>query len=271
MTFEAGPYVYRGSAFTATANVIGAGGLSQAVTVTYSGDCLNVTSANGCTASATYPGDANHTASTNSKSITITKADAVIDVTPYSVTFDGFSHTATGTATGVLGANLSADLDLSGTTHTNAGTYTDGWIFTDSTGNYNDASGTVDDFIGLASSTTTVTFEAGPYVYRGSAFTATANVIGAGGLSQAVTVTYSGDCLNVTSANGCTASATYPGDANHTASTNSQSITITKRPDHGLCRGRHQGLRRHDEFVADAPHHLRHAGRFRHPELQPDL
>ena len=52
-------------------------------------------------------------------------------VTPYSVTYDGNSHTATGTATGVGGVDLGSDLNLSGTTHTNAGTYgSDGWTFT---------------------------------------------------------------------------------------------------------------------------------------------
>ena len=67
----------------------------------------------------------------------ITAAIATIAVTPYTVTFNANPHTAVGTATGVEGANLSNDLDLSGTTHTNAGTYnTDAWTFTDPTGNY---------------------------------------------------------------------------------------------------------------------------------------
>jgi len=39
-------------------------------------------------------------------------------------------HTAAGTATGVKSEAL-AGLDLSGTTHTNAGTTTDTWTFTD--------------------------------------------------------------------------------------------------------------------------------------------
>ena len=133
VTFEAGPYTYRGTAFTATAAVTGVGGLNQPVTVSYSGDCLNVTVANGCTATANFAGDANHNGSSDSKSITIEKA----------------------------------------------------------------------------SSTTTVTFEAGPYTYRGTAFTATAAVTGVGGLNQPVTVSYSGDCLNVTVANGCTATANF--------------------------------------------------------------
>jgi hypothetical protein len=67
---------------------------------------------------------------------TINKANAIITVTGYSVTFDGLAHTATGTATGVLGEDLSAGLDLNSTTHTNVGTYLDVVTFTDVTGNY---------------------------------------------------------------------------------------------------------------------------------------
>ena len=47
------------------------------------------------------------------------------------MTYDGNAHTATGQAIGAKGEILSG-LDLSGTTHTNAGTYaTDPWTFTD--------------------------------------------------------------------------------------------------------------------------------------------
>src|SRR5205814_1257367 len=131
VTFEAGPYVYRGTAFTATAAVTGVGGLNQAVAVVYRGEGTNVT-VGGWTATATYAGDQNHDGSTDAKSVTLTKA----------------------------------------------------------------------------SSSTVVTFEAGPYVYRGTAFTATAAVTGVGGLNQAVAVVYSGECTNVT-LGGCTATATY--------------------------------------------------------------
>ena len=48
-----------------------------------------------------------------------------------------------------------SDLDLTGTTHTNAGTYTDTWVFTDTTGNYNDSTGTVVDIIDKALQTIT--------------------------------------------------------------------------------------------------------------------
>ncbi|PYT52123.1 MAG: hypothetical protein DMG43_12675, partial [Acidobacteria bacterium] len=162
----------------------------------------------------------------------IDPATASITVTPYHVTYDATAHTASGTATGVGGVNLSADLTLSGTTHTSAGTYSsDSWTFTDPTGNYkNVAATTVTDQIDQATSTTAVTFEAGPYTYRGTAFTATAAVTGVGGLNQSVTVVYSGDCTNVTTANGCTATANFAGDMNHSGSTDSKSITITQAP-----------------------------------------
>ena len=99
---------------------------------------------------AVYGGDADNQGSpSNVVSETITKANAVIVVTPYTVSYDGNPHTATGTATGVETpnpANLSSLLNLSGTTHTDIGTYTDTWTFAGN-GNYNSASGTITDLI----------------------------------------------------------------------------------------------------------------------------
>ena len=85
------------------------------------------------TITAVYGGDPDNLGSTsNSVNQTITKASAVIVITPYSLTFDGNPHTATGTATGVESptpADLSGLLDLSSTTHTSPGRYTDTWTF----------------------------------------------------------------------------------------------------------------------------------------------
>ena len=81
--------------------------------------------------------------------LTINKANAVIVVTPYDVIYDGNPHTATGTATGVESptpANLSGLLNLSGTTHTDPGSYTDTWTFAGNV-NYASASGTITDVI----------------------------------------------------------------------------------------------------------------------------
>ncbi len=74
----------------------------------------------------------------------INKANVAISAQPYNVVYDGAWHAATGVAYGVNGA-------LNGFTtnsvHINAGSYADGWSFIDSTGNYNNTSGTMTDTI----------------------------------------------------------------------------------------------------------------------------
>ena len=87
----------------------------------------------------------------------ILQANASVSVTPYSATYDATQHTASATATGVGDIDLSGDLNLTGTQHTNAGTYNgDAWSFTDSNGNYAPRSGTVNDAIAQATATTGV-------------------------------------------------------------------------------------------------------------------
>ena len=126
---------------------------------------------------------------------TIAQAQANIVITPYGVTYDKQAHIATGTATGVGGADLSADLDLSATQHTNAGTYFDGYSFNDPSGNYIDASGIlfVEDTIRQAHATVTVT----PYsvTYDGQAHIATGTATGIGGedLSAGLILDYVGN------------------------------------------------------------------------------
>ncbi len=91
-------------------------------------------------------GGHNYMVTTTTAAGTIDKANANIVVTPYDVEYDTLAHTATGTASGVMSESL-AGLNLSGTTHTNAGEYSDTWTFTDVTGNYKNASGTITDKI----------------------------------------------------------------------------------------------------------------------------
>jgi hypothetical protein len=101
-----------------------------------------ITGAGSATITAHQAGNVSYSPAPDvAETLAIDKATASITVTPYSVAYDGNPHTATGTATGVespLPANLSGLLDLSGTTHTNPGTYSDTWTFE---GNLNYASG----------------------------------------------------------------------------------------------------------------------------------
>jgi hypothetical protein len=99
---------------------------------------------------ATYTGDTTLDGSEASGlTQNVAQAIATINVSSYSVAYDGAAHTATGTVYGVDGSLLSG-LELSGTTRTNAGITTDIWTFHDPSGNYQDASGTIVNTIGSA-------------------------------------------------------------------------------------------------------------------------
>jgi hypothetical protein len=81
----------------------------------------------------------------------INKADATIVVNGYTGIYDGAAHGASGSATGVLSEAL-AGLDL-GASFTNVPGGTANWTFTDVTGNYNDAAGSVAIVINKADAT----------------------------------------------------------------------------------------------------------------------
>jgi hypothetical protein len=99
----------------------------------------------------------------------VNKATATVTVTPYSVTYDGLGHTATaGTVTGVNGEKGATvgTVILSGTTHTNAGSYpSDSWTLTGGA-NYNDIGTTVSNNISKVTPTVLVT--GGIYTNSGS-------------------------------------------------------------------------------------------------------
>lgn len=118
VSFEPGPYAYRGTAFSATANVTGVGGLSLSLPVTYGGDCTNVTTPAGCAASATFGGDANHLGSSASANITITPGTATVTLANLSQAFTGgpLAPTATTNPPGLA-------VTIAGAPQTNAGSY----------------------------------------------------------------------------------------------------------------------------------------------------
>jgi hypothetical protein len=98
---------------------------------------------------ATLAADENYSgASSVPFNFTISKANATISVVPYDVKYDNNEHIATGTATGVVGEDLSSLLDLNLTRHTTVDTYTDNWSFAGNS-NYNSDSGTITDRINL--------------------------------------------------------------------------------------------------------------------------
>src|SRR5262249_44536824 len=161
--------------------------------------------------------------------------------TGYAVTYDGAAHTAGGTATGVGGVTLpSSDLDLSHTTHTNAGTYNgDRWSFADP--NYVPQSGTVSDRIAPATPTVRVTAAGGAYTQ--GPFAATAAVAGFDGTFgpglEGVTPTltyYAGPTATGTPLGGAptlpgtyTVLASFAGSADYTPASATATFTITRQ------------------------------------------
>ena len=190
--------VYDGAGHGATGSESGVGG-ENAGTLMLGDTFLNFP---GGTADWTFTGNGDYKDQSGEVAITISKATATISIASYGVTYDGHTHTATGSATGVLGESLSG-LNLSADTHTNAGAYSsDAWTFTDTTGNYNNASGTVNDSIAKANAAIVVA----PYspTYDGHAHTAKGSATGVLGESL------SGLDLSVTTH---TNAGSYIGDA----------------------------------------------------------
>ncbi|HEY3335388.1 MAG TPA: hypothetical protein VGK16_09170, partial [Candidatus Limnocylindrales bacterium] len=212
---------YTGSAQTpCSASVTGAGSLSQTVTVTYS----NNADAGSATAAAFYAGDANHTGSSDSKTFTIDKASSTTTVscTAGPFTYTGSAQTPCSvTVIGTGGLNLTPDPDY--TRNTNAGTATASYTYTgdaNHTGSTDSKTFTIDK----ASSSVSINCPAS-VIYNGSAqepCTAIVTRVGAGTLG--LTVGYSTN----TSAGTANASASYPGDANHSGDSTSTTFTIDK-------------------------------------------
>jgi hypothetical protein len=182
---------YTGSAITpCTASVTGPGGLNESVTLTYS----NNTDAGTATASATYAASANHLGNSDSKTFTISKADPTVAVTGGTFTYDGTVKAATGTVTGVAGANLGgAAISYSpggASAPINAGTYTATGSFAGN-GNYNSATG--NGTITINKANQTITWAQPAAISYGTALSATqlnATVAGVNGGTQPGALSY---------------------------------------------------------------------------------
>ncbi len=125
----------------------------------------------------------------------ITKANASVGVTPYSVAHDGLPHTATvDFITGVNGESGASvgTANVSNTTHTAAATYNDSWSFTGSA-NYNDIAATA--IIDTITGSGYTTWTSGPFLHP-LTDTNPAHDFDGGGLSTAIEWVVKGDPTN---------------------------------------------------------------------------
>jgi hypothetical protein len=177
------------------------------------------TDAPGGTATWTFSGGTNYHDASGSVQITIDKADASIDVQGTTVTYDGNAHGATGTATGIQGEDLTANLDL-GDTFTDFPGGTATWTFSGGT-NYRDASGTVDVTIDKADATIDVHGATGTYDGHAHGATGTATGVHDEDLSANLQLG-----ATFTAAPGGTATWTFSGATNYHDASGSVQVVI---------------------------------------------
>ena len=151
--------VYDGNAHGASvSSATGVGGVDLSSFVNLGSMFANVP---GGTANWSFA-NPNYVSQSGTANITITPANATITLMPYSLTYDGTAHSDSYSVIGVKGEALSG-MDVTGTTNTNVGTYSDSWTFTDITGNYNNASGNVTDVISPATAMISISGFSGQY------------------------------------------------------------------------------------------------------------
>jgi hypothetical protein len=218
------PYTYTGAAqtpCTAQAAGVGMSPVDVSASLVYAANIA----AGGATAHASWAGDPNHTGAAGDGGFTIGLASSVVTVTCTA----GAPHTYTGAAqtpctaqvTGV-GGLIAAVTPVGYTNNTNVGTAGASATYAGDA-NHTGSTGSGTFTINQATSTVTVSCPAS-VPYTGSAQTpCSAGVTGVGGLSLALTVSYT----NNTAVGTASASASYAGDTNHTGATGSKTFAIS--------------------------------------------
>jgi hypothetical protein len=167
---------YDGAAHGATGTATGVNGEDLGALLNLGDTFIN---APGGIANWSFAGNDQYNAASGSVAIAITRVDATVSVTGFSGVYDGAPHGATGTATGVLGENLSSLLNL-GASFTNVPGGLAAWTFGGDT-NYNATSGSA--AIEISKATPVLTWPQPAAVASGTVLgaaqlNATANVAG---------------------------------------------------------------------------------------------
>jgi hypothetical protein len=189
------------------------------------------------TLSVTFtPNDSSHWASaTKTTTFTVDKAAPVVTVTGGTFTYDAQPHSASGTATGVLGEVLTpVQLLYNGTSETppvDAGTHTVSASFTGS-GNYTPAQSAAVPLV-IDKATPIMSLAAETVTYDGQPHSASAAAVGVNNESLTpVVITYNGSTAMPVSAGTYAVEARYDGSTNYNALVRSATLTIVKAVPH---------------------------------------
>jgi hypothetical protein len=212
--------VYDGASHGSTGTATGVNGEDLSAALNLGGSFTN---APGGTAQWSFSGGGNYADQNGEAAISIAKAAAAIVVNGFTGVYDGAAHGATGSAIGVAGEDLSANLAL-GATFTNAPGGSANWTFTGSS-NYADQSG--DAAINIAKANATVIVNGFSGAYDGAAHGATGSATGVGGASLSANLTLG---ATFTNAPGGTAQWSFAGGSNYNDQNGSIAIVIAKAP-----------------------------------------
>jgi len=245
-----GTFTYDATTHTATAAATGTGGVAVSGTFgfTYNGSATSPTNAGTYAVVATFTSsDPSYSDATGIGTLTINSASPTVAVTGGTFTYDGATHTASATATGIGGAAVGGTFAFTYNGETtvplDAGSYAVTATFTSSNPNYDNGTATGTVVIGKATpafsnlnlpviSQGTVTNSVTGRIAADTVVPAGGTVTGTlDGVTQSATVDGSGNFL-LTFATGGLAAGSYPvsvsyaGGTNFDASTGATALTV---------------------------------------------
>jgi hypothetical protein len=223
---------------TAVCTVVGYTGAYDGTAHGASGSCTGVgldvltglnlgssfTDVPGGIANWTFTGGTNYNNDSGTAAIDISKATATCAIVGFTGTYDGAAHGASGTCTGVGGAlDVLTGLNL-GSSFTDVPGGIANWAFTDSTGNYNDNSGTAAIVLSKATAVCTVVGYTG--AYDGAAHGASGECTGVGGALDVLTGLDLGSSF--TNVPGGSANWAFTGGTNYSDDSGTAAIILNK-------------------------------------------
>ncbi|MBI3409371.1 MAG: hypothetical protein HY040_13605 [Planctomycetes bacterium] len=230
LTVTTDTFTFDGFPHAATATATGVVGEPLGpITVTYDGSTDEPVNAGSYSVIASFAGDDNYNPATAFATLTILKADPTLTVDGGTFNYDGQTHEATASATGVNGEDLGpVDITYNGSPDAplNAGSYSVVASFAGDD-NYNAATQTAT--LTILKADPTLTVDAGTFVYDGQTHEATASATGVNGEDLGlVSITYNGSPDAPFNAGSYAVVASFAGDQNYNPATQTATLTILK-------------------------------------------
>ena len=226
---------YDGAPHAATGTVTGVAGVVLGTpTFTYNGSATVPVDAGWYTVPGSFAGSRDYSLATAGATVTITSVTPTMSIAGGNYAYDGTSHPATGTVTGIGGAvigtptftyNGSANIPVDAGSYTVAGSFA-------GNPNYLPATSSPPATITIAPATAVVSVSSGSFTYDGAPHPATGTVTGLhGGTIGAPTFTYDGAAAAPIDAGWYSVVASFAGDQNYLPSTSAPAmLTILQAP-----------------------------------------